>query len=72
VLFIKGSPEKLLQLSNIKIENFLQKSEEYCNLGYRSLALGFKVLTGSEKELDERIINNITISSLVFFENDLK
>jgi hypothetical protein len=50
----------------------LQKSEEYCNLGYRSLALGFKVLTGSEKELDERIINNITISSLVFFENDLK
>jgi magnesium-transporting ATPase (P-type) len=50
----------------------LQKSEQYCNLGYRSLALGFKVMTGTEKELDERIINNITISSLVFFENDLK
>ena len=50
-VFIKGAPERLYESSTNKPENFIKTLESLSMSGYRTIAVGYKVI--DEAELEE-------------------
>jgi len=80
IVFIKGAPEKILEISKyiyidgkeISIEKYKDKIkeifEEFANKGFRTLAFGYKEL----KSLDEEIEKDIVFLGIVGIEDPVR
>ena len=75
--FVKGSPEKIQELSKAIPVDFQQILELYTKEGYRVIALAEKVLVGMDRQQAlevprEQIENDLNFLGLLVMENKLK
>ncbi len=77
MLLLKGSPERMESLSSKKSSEYLKASEHLCEKGFRALGIGYKVL-GKVGKVDvkkvslEKVVEGVTLSGIMCFENELK
>ncbi|CAK66314.1 unnamed protein product (macronuclear) [Paramecium tetraurelia] len=73
-LFIKGSPEKLIQMSANQLNNTIQEQLQIKTFnGLRVIGLGYKALLPDQINLDRNVLENqINFSGIFTLENSLK
>ncbi|KAL4505178.1 hypothetical protein ABPG72_016245 [Tetrahymena utriculariae] len=77
-LYVKGSPEQILQLSNSSSipQNFQDVLEFYTRKGFRVIAFGIKILKMNQSQIQmlerEEVENDLTFAGLLIMENKLK
>ncbi|EAR98784.2 E1-E2 ATPase family protein (macronuclear) [Tetrahymena thermophila SB210] len=77
-LFVKGSPEKIFELSNPQTipQNFHDVLDFYARKGFRVLAFGVKVLKMNQNQIQklerDEVEKDLTFAGLLIMENKLK